>query len=427
MSVTYVLSTLRRRWLTVVLAVVIGALAGVAFAQAVPQRYAATATIVVTPVVSDPMTGDREDVNIRTEQEILRSREVARRAAASLGLPGDGGTLRADVDVAAPLGSQILEVTVNADTPQQAIDGANAVATAYLDLRHESAAQVTERYLARVDQQIEDLLAEPATKTTDGLVEQLTMQRSSVALTDPEPGRIIGAATPPTAPSGPGLLITVAGGAMAGLLLGIAAAVLRERLDPKVRSADRLELVAGPLTVVTGGQDEDQFWLRLADETIRRSHVDTATDPVRVLVHAADGLPSREVAGAFRTAARRIFGAAGAELTGTAYDVDVEKVPGRAAGRVTIVPSGSYRASLAQAARISDVAVIAATPRTSLEELTDVVSALREHGLEIVVGLTEGTRPDGSEVEDPESRTPGARRRAADAEQQQPEPAPVAG
>lgn len=427
MSVAYVLSTLRRRWSTVVLAVLIGALAGAAFAQAAPQRYSATATIVVTPVVSNPMTGNREDVNIRTEQEILRSREVARRAADTLGLPGDGSELRADVEVAAPLGSQILEVTMSADTPELAIDGANAIATAYLDLRRDVAAEVTERYLANVDQQIEDLLAEPPTTMTDGLIEQLTMQRSSVALTDPEPGRIIGAATPPPSASGPGLLTTVAGAAMAGFLLGIAAAVLRERLDPRVRSADRLELAAGPLTVVTGGQDEDAFWLRLADETIRRSQVDTASDPVRVLVHAAGGLPAREVAGEFRTAARQIFGAAGTELSWTAQDAEVEKIPSRAAGRVTIVPSGSYRASLAQAARVSDVAVVTATPNVSLEELTDVVSTLREHGLEIVVGLTHGVRPQRSEAQDAEPRTPGARRRTADAEQPQPEPAPVAG
>lgn len=425
MSVTYVLSTLRRRWLTVVLAVLIGALAGAAFAQAAPQRYSATATLVVTPVVSNPMTGNREEVNIRTEQEILRSREVARRAADTLGMPGDGSELRADVEVAAPLGSQVLEVTMNADTPELAIDGANAVATAYLDLRRDAAVEVTERYLANVDQQIEDLLAEPPTKMTDGLIEQLTMQRSSVALTDPEPGRMIGAATPPPSASGPGLLTTVAGAAMAGLLLGIAAAVLRERLDPRVRSADRLELAAGPLTVVTGGQDDDRFWLRLADETIRRSHVDTSIEPVRVLLHAVDPLPAREVAGEFRTAARRILGAAGPELSWSTPDAEAEKAATRAAGRVTIVPSGSYRASLAQGARLSDVAVVAATPGTSLREMTDVVSALREHGLEIVVGLTEGARPDRSESQDAETRTSGARRRAADAEQPQPDPAPV--
>lgn len=427
MSVAHVLSTFRRRWVTVVLAVVVGALLALAFAQATPQRYTATATIVVTPVISDPMTGNREDVNIRTEQEILRSREVARRAAAALGLPGDGSELRADVEVAAPLGSQILEVTMRADTAQLAVDGANAIATAYLEVRHDAASDVTERYLARVDQQIEDLLAEPSTKTNDGLIEQLTRQRSSVALTDPEPGRIIGAATAPSSPSGPGLLTTLAGGTMAGLLLGVAAAVLRERLDPRVRSADRLELAAGPLTIVTGRQDEDRFWVRLADETIRRSGVDTANDPVRVLLHTVDPLTSREIAGELRTAARSILREPGAELSRSAQDAEADRVWTKAAGRVTIVPSGAYRSSLAQAARLSDVAVVAATPRTSMTEMTDVVSALREHGLEIVVGLTEETRTDRSGTADAEAPMPRARRRATEAEQPQPDPAPIAG
>ena len=251
MSFTYVLSTLRRRWLTVLLALLLGGLAGAAFAETTPDRYEATTSLVVSPVISNPLIGSREDVNIRTEQEILGSREVARRAAESLGLSDAGESLRGDVEVAAPLGSQILQVTVRAEAPQEAADGADAIAAAYLELRQEAAVNLTERSLEGVDQQIEELRAEPSTPTTVALTENLQQQRTSMAPSDHEPGRIIGAAVPPSAPSGPGLLITVAGAAMAGLLLGVAAAMLRERLDPWVRSADRLELAAGPLAVVS--------------------------------------------------------------------------------------------------------------------------------------------------------------------------------
>ena len=139
MSFTYVLSTLRRRWLTVLLALLLGGLAGAAFAETTPDRYEATTSLVVSPVISNPLIGSREDVNIRTEQEILGSREVARRAAESLGLSDAGESLRGDVEVAAPLGSQILQVTVRAEAPQEAADGADAIAAAYLELRQEAA------------------------------------------------------------------------------------------------------------------------------------------------------------------------------------------------------------------------------------------------------------------------------------------------
>ena len=64
-----------------------------------------------------------------------------------------------------------------------------------------------------------------------------------------------------------------------------------------------------------------------------------------------------------------------------------------------IVPSGRYRTSLVSAARRSDVAVIAATPRTALKDLTELVSALRECGIEVVIGLAEAPVPPPSAEE----------------------------
>lgn len=427
MSITYVLSTLRRRWLTVLLVLLLGALGGAAFAGATPDRYEATASLVVTPVISNPLTGSREDVNIRTEQEILGSREVARRAAASLGGADGGASLRGDVEVAAPLGSQILQVTVRGDDPQQAADGADAIAGAYLDLRREAAATVTERYLEGVDQQIEDLRAEPSTVAVDGLIERLQQQRSSVTPSDQDPGRIIGAAVPPTSPSGPGLLITAAGGAMAGLLLGVAAAVLRERLDPSVRSADRIELAAGPLPVVASRYSDEQFWARLADETIRRSRVDPDREPVRVLMHAAAPMPSRIVANSFRSAAQRILSASGAGLPRNGEEATVEHASAKSAGCVMIVPSGRYRTSLAQAARRSDVAVVVTTPQTPLKDVTELVATLRECGLEVVVGLAEAPVPPAVHAEPAEDRPVRQRHRAVLVEQREIVPVPVSG
>ncbi|MGO1284190.1 MAG: YveK family protein [Brachybacterium sp.] len=427
MSFTYVLSTLRRRWLTVLLALLLGGLAGAAFAETTPDRYEATTSLVVSPVISNPLIGSREDVNIRTEQEILGSREVARRAAESLGLSDAGESLRGDVEVAAPLGSQILQVTVRAEAPQEAADGADAIAAAYLELRQEAAVNLTERSLEGVDQQIEELRAEPSTPTTVALIENLQQQRTSMAPSDHEPGRIIGAAVPPSAPSGPGLLITVAGAAMAGLLLGVAAAVLRERLDPWVRSADRLELAAGPLAVVSSEHSDEQFWVRLADEAVRRARVDPACEPVRVLLHAAAPMPSRIAAGRLLAAVRWILDDPGTGLSWGGTDAAAETAAGASTGCAVIVPSGRYRTSLVSAARRSDVAVIAATPRTALKDLTELVSALRECGIEVVIGLAEAPVPPPSAEESDQERPAPHRRRATRVEQGQPNRALVSG
>lgn len=426
MSITYVLSTLRRRWLILLLALLIGALAGAAFAVTTPERYKATTSLVVSPVVSNPLTGSREDINIRTEQEILGSREVARRAAETLGVDDGGSSLSGDVEVAAPMGSQILQVTVQGDTPQQAADSADAVATAYLDLRRDAATSVTESYLEGVNQQIEDLRAEPSAPANDGLIEQLQLQRANVTPSDQEPGRIIGEAIPPTSPSGPSLLITVTGGAMAGLLLGIAAAVLRERLDPWVRSADRLELAAGPLSVIASRHDDDEFWGRLADEAVRRSQIDLGHEPVRMLLHAASPMPTRVAADGLLDAARWILSDIGTGLSLSGADADVERTKSAPVGCVVIVPSGMSRTSLIQSARRSDVAVIVATPRSSLQDVRDLVTALSESRIEVVVGLTR--EPVQIAISSADEEHPVVHRRmAADVDTRQLEPTPVAG
>ncbi len=387
MTITYVLNALARRWLILALAVVLGALAGGAFAAAAPNRYAATASLVVLPVVSNPLTGVREEVNIRTEQEILGSPEVARRAAESLGRAGTDTTPWADVEIAAPSGSQILQVQVRADTPQKAADSANAIATSYLELRQEDAARATDQYLEEVDQQIEDLSSETSTPANAGLIERLQQQRSSVALSEPSPGRIIGEAAPPTGPSGPGLTVTLAGGTMAGLLLGIAVALLRERLDPKIRSADRLALAIGPVPVISSRSGDHAQWMRLADEVLRRSGVDTSTGPVRVLLHSSAPIVAETAEREFLSAARRVLEDRSADPIWEQGGSSVETAIRPDSRCVAIVRSGSYRTSLVQAARSSDIAVIIATPGTVLDEVTDLIVTLQECQLEAVVGL----------------------------------------
>lgn len=427
MSFTYVLSTLRHRWLIMLIALLLGGLGGAAYLEVTPDRYEATTSLVVSPVVSNPLTGSRDDVNIRTEQEILGSREVARRAVSALGNDGTGEVLRGEVSVAAPMGSQILQVTVRADSPEEAAEGADAIAAAYLELRKEAAGNVTERYLESVDQQIEDLRDQPSSPTTEGLIELLQQQRTSVTPSDQEPGRIIGAAVPPTEPSGPGELITIAGATMAGLLLGIAAAVLRERVDPLVRSADRLELTARPDAVVTSKHSDDQFWVGLADEAVRRSGVDPAHDPVRVLLHTVPPMPSRVAADRLLTAVRGILDDPGTALAWGEQARARTKTSEDSCGCAVIVPSGSYRTSIVGAARRSDVAVLAATPRTSLKDLTDLVTVLRETGLEVVVGLSDAPLPAPSTEESEQKDSFPQRRHAAAMDERQADPALVLG
>lgn len=427
MSFTYVLSTLRHRWLIMLIALLLGGLGGAAYLEVTPDRYEATTSLVVSPVVSNPLTGSRDDVNIRTEQEILGSREVARRAVSALGNDGTGEVLRGEVSVAAPMGSQILQVTVRSDSPEEAAEGADAIAAAYLELRKEAAGNVTERYL-RERRPADRGSARPAVlphhRGPHRAAPAAAHERHPVG---PGAGPAIGAAVPPTEPSGPGELITIAGATMAGLLLGIAAAVMRERVDPLVRSADRLELTARPDAVVTSKHSDDQFWVGLADEAVRRSGVDPAHDPVRVLLHTVPPMPSRVAADRLLTAVRGILDDPGTALAWGEEARARTKTSEDSCGCAVIVPSGSYRTSIVGAARRSDVAVLAATPRTSLKDLTDLVTVLRETGLEVVVGLSDAPLPAPSTEESEQKDSFPQRRHAAAMDERRADPALVLG
>lgn len=394
MTFAFVLRTLKRRWLILLAGMLVGALCGALFSLATPAQYKATTTLVVTPVVTNPITGALEDVNIRTEQEILKSEEVARRAADELGIGEEGAAqLRADVEVAAPQGSQIMEVTVSGQSPQDAVDGANAIAGGYLDLRRETASESTARYLEEVDQQIADLRTDESSSASDNLVERLLQQRSSVALSDSEPGRVIGSAALPTKPSGPGLLITAAGATMAGLLLGVCFAVLRERSDLLVRSADRLELEVGALTVISSSTADREYWTRLADEAIRLSRIDLEHEDVRILVHGVAPVSTEEAAKELLHAAQGILTDPGSGLRWSSASSDLEEIQHSAAARVQIILAGAYRSTLVQSARRSDVAVVAAAPHSSMSEVRDLVRALQECSQETVVALASKEAP----------------------------------
>lgn len=104
-----------------------------------------------------------------------------------------------------------------------------------------------------------------------------------------------------------------------------------------------------------------------------------------------------------------------------------EEASGISARCAVIVPSGRYRTSLVSAARRSDVAVITATPRSALKDLTELVEALRECGIEVVVGLAEAPAPPPSTGGTGRERPTTQRERATVMGQRQADPALVTG
>lgn len=448
MSIALLLTVLRRRWVVVAIGALLGLLLGVGMTKLMPASYSATASLVVSPVVTNPLSGAREDVNIRTEQEILGSREVAARASEILGIPADRDSfLLTQADVAAPSGSQVLQITVQSASPQQAADAANALSQAYLEFRREGADATIQQYLDRIDAQLASLEAEGAGSDTLQLIAVLQEQRLNLALTGVEPGRIIGYAEPPSSPSTPGMMILLPGGLAVGVLLGVVGAIAVERLDRRVRTGDRLARAVGGVEIVED-KDSARFWSTLGDEALLalgtasrdflasgvrvlltqvgarrddavarlRDGVESAIrDVVEIEAFAGRGVSSGAASpdGAATTTA--LPGAAGAdgepEVTtpplGIALDDEPDETsddpdhPGRhvdangpsAAGAgpapVIIADASTITSAgrLERRAAVSDVSVVVLSGTANLRLAADTIAVLREAGGPVVVGL----------------------------------------
>ncbi|MGN5734322.1 hypothetical protein [Arthrobacter psychrochitiniphilus] len=254
-----------RRWPVVIVTMGLCMVLGMALGVVAPKTYTATASLTVSPITTNPFSSAavNQQINITTERAILSSGEVAAIAAKQLGEAVSPGSLQQNAETAAPSGSQILEVSITLPDPQKAANQANALANAYLQFRSQGAAEVAAGYIKQLDARIKGLNSQPS--LADGQVQQLQdllQQRTSLTLASASPGRIIGIAKPPTAQSSMGVLVFMTAGTVGGLLLGLALALLWERMDPKVRTASRMAvLFPNDLVELTGEHQESLRWL----------------------------------------------------------------------------------------------------------------------------------------------------------------------
>lgn len=265
----------RRRWVTVLVVTVLGAVGGLAYVLHAGPAYRATADVLVTPVTQGPLSAAAQPnqlVNMNTEQAVAQSGPVMEQAASLMHRrPSE---LEAEVPsrltVTVPALSDVLQMTWQAGTPRAAQQGANAFATAYLMYRHgELAGQLAsleglfgnqvrslEQQISQVSAQLNGLpVGSPKRQslvlTLDGLNSRLNRANSQLASLptyDDSGGRLI-QASQPFAPSGLGNVVVLVLGVLLGLLIGLVLALVRDAFDDRVRDAVQLERWLGAATL----------------------------------------------------------------------------------------------------------------------------------------------------------------------------------
>jgi len=233
------LRTLReRRWL-VVLAVVLCTGAAIAYVLKASKVYESEAAVLVTPVpetsevlVSVGLISTSVDPlrAVETVAALIDTNEVASRAQQNLkGVPEARGTpedLLEHVSVTPVAESNIVSVTADASTPDDAAAIANAIVAATIEER-------TADLHSNVEAQISQLRQTAGSQTN---IQELELIGSA-----PDPTlREATKATPQADPVKPQKLISIAAGLIAGLIIGIGGAFAFQALDPRLRREEQL-------------------------------------------------------------------------------------------------------------------------------------------------------------------------------------------
>jgi Mrp family chromosome partitioning ATPase len=229
-----VAALLRRRWRVMVpfLALPLGVLA---FSLSGEKRYSATATVLVHDEAA--LASDDPEREAATNVALLSLEPIERRAQRRLG----GSEATADEVEAKQEGrSNLLHITATDPSPRRAARTADAFTREYVAFRRNAARRelkAEQRFLQRELAQLSRLESQGATgRSLRSRLRRLQFAESRQTVVD-----VVAWAETPSSPSSPRSVRNTLIGGVLGLFLAGAAAILFERLDPRLRTATELE------------------------------------------------------------------------------------------------------------------------------------------------------------------------------------------
>lgn len=422
--------------------VVLGAAGGLGWASSAPTTYHA-GTELVTGTYSVPQEVGLDaaldgagplgiELPAETQVRILTSPAVVSLAVTELALDDDASLELLTTAAAQPITDNVFTVSAAGPTPQDAAERANAVAAAYLDyrqarateklgpLRDEALARAATAESAFADlqpriasaQDAEDLALAAALVGQQEELDLISSRENALAGTIDAwlqsfggGGTVVRPADAGDAVGGVPTSRTVAAGILAGLVLGIGAAFLLERVRSPLRTNEDVTDVVGVDIPVLPVRDDRTGVI--AARTIWRHRTPTAGAPRGLaVIPAVEGRDVSKVAHAL---------ASGLESLGHPTSVDSRDVaddarqPGEAlrtddVSEVLDVPHGQHVRitefvdvatlclDVAAAAHTFDVIVTVTLDKDSTRGLTDTMDALSTTGFTVVAVMLRSRR-----------------------------------
>lgn len=157
----HLLQTARRWWWLLPVLPLLFAGLGVTLANRQPDKYSATATILVAPNGSTSTTDYNAILTAQslttTYAALIETTPILETVISQLGLDMSTTELRELVDVQPSATIQQIKINVNDENPSEAADIANAVMSAFITKLQSDSAQTTNELRFEVDRQVEQL------------------------------------------------------------------------------------------------------------------------------------------------------------------------------------------------------------------------------------------------------------------------------
>jgi capsular polysaccharide biosynthesis protein/Mrp family chromosome partitioning ATPase len=268
-------SVLRRRRLSFLITFLVVVLLGGAYSVVHGSTYTSTTTVFLQPITGNALSTSSSSnsqaltVAMQTEANLVDSQPVIDEAANTLGR--DLGPVTATV----PQNTQILRIAYTGTSRGAAKAGASAVATAFLDYRSSVAQQSITAQTDALDKQISttrrDLKAALAkvnssTPSTQANVDVqllttrlsgLTQSLAQVKALSTGPGSVVKAATAGRAPILGRTPVLLVGTILLGLVAGLGVALLRDRMDDRLRLGRDPSVAGLPVLTKIAPHDHD--------------------------------------------------------------------------------------------------------------------------------------------------------------------------
>lgn len=201
-----------------------------------PADRTASAEVRINPPSAGSSSASSQEV--AAERKVAASVPVSQRYAEQTQTGLSAAEARAQTEIGGEADGAVLTFEATAPTEEEALDLANGMADAYLQVRSEQLRQDREELVARLDA----MLAELPEGTSPGQRQgsELNQLKAQANASTDQIGRVI---SPATEASGAGAkirLAVAAAGLLGGLMLGIAVAAVAERFTPRVGFPDRV-------------------------------------------------------------------------------------------------------------------------------------------------------------------------------------------